>query len=562
MNSAIIGLGGIVWLYLAYRFYGRFIERRLMEPDDSAPTPAHRLNDGVDYYPAKPLVLFGHHFSSIAGAGPIVGPVIAAAAFGYGLSLLWILLGVIVVGAVHDYTALLVSVRHDGLSIPEITKKLVGPRARLLFQVFVWLTLVFVVAVFAIAAAKSFVADPRIVIPAFGLIPLAMVFGVLVNRLRMPLPLATIAALVVLAALLWAGNAYPVELPFPASTARQVWIGLIMLYGFCAAVLPVWLLLQPRDYIAYWLLAFGMVAGFFGLFVTHLPLKAPFLTGFTSKTQGPLWPMLFILIACGAVSGFHSLVASGTTAKQLDRESHARFVGFGGMVTEGALALLALLAVTAGLAYHTGESSLPALPSFLEKGGGGPIGAFSTGFGTFTEPFLGAFGALFGMTMLNAFVLTTLDTSVRLGRFITVELVGPRVPLLRNRFVATALVASCAFALAATGSEGSLWPMFGAANQLVAALTMIVVSAYLVRRGKPTIYTLVPALFMLLTTCGALVYKGYAYLALGSPNYLLAVAAAVLLVLGIYVGFSGVSVIRNRAAHGTSSASQAGVSRP
>ncbi len=544
MNSALIGVGGIVWLYVAYRLYSRFIERRLMEPDDNAATPAHRLNDGVDYYPARPLVLFGHHFASIAGAGPIVGPVIAAAAFGYGVSLLWILLGVILIGAVHDYTALVISVRYDGLSIPEITRKLVGPEARFLFQVFVWLTLVFVVAVFAIAAAKSFVSEPSIVIPAFGLIPLAMGFGILVNRIGVPLWAATIGALVVLALLFWVGAEVPVSLPFSDTANRQVWVAILMLYGFVAAVLPVWLLLQPRDYVAYWILVFGMGVGFLGLFATHLPMQAPLLTGFMSRSQGPLWPMLFILIACGAVSGFHSLVASGTTAKQLDRESHARFVGFGGMVTEGALALLALLAVTAGLSFAPGQGSLPSLTEFVHPEGGGPIVAFARGFGTFTEPFLGKLGVLFGMTMLNAFVLTTLDTSVRLGRFITVELAGPRIPVLRNRYVATLLVVLCAYALAATGSEQSLWPMFGAANQLVAALTMIVVSAYLVRRRKPTRYTLIPAFFMLATTCAALIYKGYAYLGGSSPNYTLAVAAVVLLALGGYVGVSGYLVVR------------------
>ena len=551
MNSALVALVGLAWLILAYRFYGRFIEARLIGPDDSCPTPAHRLNDGVDFYPGKRVVVFGHHFASIAGAGPIIGPVIAAAAFGYGMSLLWILVGVVLIGAVHDYTTLMLSVRHDGLSIPEITRQVVGPRARLLFQVFVWITLVFVIAVFAIAAAKSFIADPRIVIPAFGLIPLAMLFGWLTNRVGLPLWAGTLVALATLVLLFVLGVHYPLALPLEAETARHVWIAILLAYGLVAAVLPVWLLLQPRDYIAYWILAAGMVLGFGGLFLSHETITAPFITGAVSQSQGPIWPMLFILVACGAVSGFHSLVSSGTTAKQLDKESHGRPIAFGGMITEAALALLALLAVTAGMAFTSGSEG-PSLQGFLAEGGGGPITAFATGFGVFTEPFMGSVGALFGMTMLNAFVLTTLDTSVRLGRFITSELAGERVPALKNRYVASTLVVMAAYLLAASGSEGSLWPMFGAANQLVAALAMIVVTAWLAQHNKPTLYTLLPAIFLLATTCGALIWKGWSYLTADEPDYALATAAMVLLVLAIVVGASGFGAIRRGTTGGRS----------
>jgi carbon starvation protein len=554
VNSALVALIGLAWLVLAYRFYGGLIERRVVGPDDSRTTPAHRLNDGVDFYPGKRVVVFGHHFASIAGAGPIIGPVIAAAAFGYGMSLAWILVGVVLIGAVHDYTTLMLSVRHDGLSIPEVTRAVVGPRARLLFQIFVWITLVFVIAVFAIAAARSFIADPRIVIPAFGLIPVAMGFGWLTNRAGFPLWVGTVVALGALVGLFALGIRFPIELGLEADAARQVWIAILLAYGLVAAVLPVWLLLQPRDYIAYWILAVGMVLGFGGLFLSHETIQAPFLTSMVSETQGPIWPMLFILVACGAVSGFHSLVASGTTAKQLDRESHGRPIAFGGMITEAALALLALLAVTAGMGFAAGGEG-PSLQGFLAKGGGGPITAFASGFGTFTEPFMGSVGALFGMTMLNAFVLTTLDTSVRLGRFITTELAGERVPLLKNRYVATGIVVLAAYLLAASGSEGTLWPMFGAANQLVAALAMIVVTAWLAQRGKPTLYTLLPAIFMLTTTCAALIWKGWSYATAEEPNYALAVAAVILLILAVVVGVSGFRAIRAGKAASASSIS-------
>ncbi len=549
MNSAIIAIVGIVWLVFAYRLYGRFIEKRLIRPLDDTQTPAHRKKDGIDFTPTSPFVLFGHHFSSIAGAGPIIGPVIAAHAFGFGPSLVWILLGSVFVGAVHDYTTLMISVRHDGLSIPEITRKAVGNKARVLFQIFVLIALVFINAVFAIAAAKSFIEDGRIVVPAFGLIPLAMGFGWLVNRARLPLAAGTAATLVMLAGLFALGMRYPITLDLEKEAAMQVWIALLMLYGTIAAVLPVWVLLQPRDFIASWILAAGMASGFLGLIITHRPVVAPFMTGLVSESQGPIWPMLFILIACGAVSGFHSLVSSGTTAKQLARERDGKPVAFGGMITEGGLALLALLAVTAGLAFDEGRETagnLPTLTAYLSKGGGGPIVAFANGFGTFVEPFMGAAGALFGMIMLNAFVLTTLDTSVRLARFISSELFGPALGIFKNRYVATIVPVIASYALAASGSQGSLWPMFGAANQLVAALALFVVTAQFAKQGRPTRYTLVPAVFMLITTCAALLWKGYSHLTAEEPNYTLAVSSLVLLVLGVFVGLQSITVIRRQ----------------
>jgi carbon starvation protein len=568
MNSAIVALVSLGWLLLAYRLYGRFIAKRLVGPDDSRPTPAHRLRDGIDYAPARPLVLFGHHFSSIAGAGPIVGPVLAASAFGFGPTAIWILVGVVLIGAVHDYTTLMLSARKDGRSIPDITGGLVGGRARALFQLFVLVTLVFVIAVFTISAKNTLISDPRVVLPAFGLIPLAMVFGWMTNRLRLPLVPATLIALALLAGLFWAGMSFPLAihqvpaeivakigrppvelLRLDAGAASQVWMALLVLYGFVAAVLPVWLLLQPRDYLGYWILAAGMLAGFVGLFLTREAVTAPLWIGAASRQEGPIWPMLFILVACGAVSGFHSLVSSGTTAKQLDRESHGLPVAFGAMLTEGGLAMLALLAVTAGLAWEgQGDPARPTLQQFMVAGAANPIEAFATGFGIFTRPFMGELGVLFGMTMINAFVLTTLDTSVRLGRFVIVELAGPAVPVLRGRFLATALVALAAWGLAATGSVTTLWKMFGASNQLVAALAMLVVTVWLFERGRPRGFTLLPALFMLLTTCGALLWQGWHYATAAPIQWTLLIAALVLLALAVYVGAGSLRVIVRGAA--------------
>ncbi|MBN2529061.1 MAG: carbon starvation protein A [Deltaproteobacteria bacterium] len=556
INSAWVALASFAWLAIAYVVYGRFIEKKLFPINDKTPTPAHRLNDGVDFVPSRPLVLFGHHFASIAGAGPIIGPAMAVAYFGWGMPLAWILLGVVFIGAVHDYTTLMISLRHDGATVPWITGSVVGKSARTLFMIFVWITLVFVIAVFLIAAKKTLMSDARVVIPAFGMIPLAMGFGWLTNRAGMRLLPATLIALLGLMGLFAIGMNVPVFLHQPSretlqalagahpmillslseSVASSVWILLLMLYGAVAAILPVWVLLQPRDYIGYWILAFGMLAGIVGLFVVHPPITSAVYVA-ESNVQGPMWPMLFILVACGAVSGFHSLVSSGTSSKQLDRESHGRPVVFGAMITEGALAVLALLAVGAGITWN-GDVSPADVTSQIATN---PIGAFARGFAVFTEGFLGKFGFVFGVVMINAFVLTTLDTSVRLSRFVTTELAGPKVPALKNRFGATLLVCGAALGLALTGSVTTLWKMFGASNQLVASLAMIVVSVYLMKEKRPAVYTLVPALFMLATTCGALIWQLIGFLGTDGPGHVtLTIAAIVLLTLALYVGFTGI----------------------
>ncbi len=542
MNSAIIGLLGLIWFVAAYRIYGSFIEKKLVNPNNKNPTPSERLNDGIDYCPTKPSVLFGHHFSSIAGAGPIIGPVIAAHAFGFLPSILWILIGSVLVGAVHDYTAMIISVRYDGRSIPDIAKELVDGKTRILFMIFVFIALVFINAVFSMEAAKSFISDGRIVIPAFGLIPLAMLYGILVNRRGLSTIGSAAISAVLLVVLFVLGIKIPLVLPVHPDIALKIWTGILLVYGFIAAILPVWLLLQPRDFIASWLLGIGMLAGFAGLFITRSHVSSPMVMDWVSPTQGPMWPMLFILIACGAVSGFHSLVSSGTSAKQLSKESDAKPIGFGAMITEGALAMLALLAVTAGLGTSSGQSSDIVLKSFLAPGGSGAIGAFAEGFGTFTAPFLGSMGALFGMMMLNSFVLTTLDTSVRLARFISTELLGPTASIFQNRYIAAAVPVLLSFFLAATGNQTSLWPMFGAANQLIAALAMIVATVYFAKQKKPTKYTLIPAIFMWITTCGALIWKGLQFFNAGQTG--LSISAVVLLILALFIGVKSATALK------------------
>lgn len=543
MSSAFVAIFGVIWLVAAYFIYGRHIERTLIQPDPTHPTPAMEFRDGVDFQPARREILFGHHFSSIAGAGPIVGPVAAALAFGWGAGVLWILIGVVFIGAVHDYVTLAISIRSGGRSISDTTRDLMNRRSWLLFQIFVWFTLVLVIAVFINVAAASFVANPSIVFPAFALIPIAIFFGVFVNRLHMNFVTGTLISLCLLGISIYAGTLFPLSINGPADSVLVIWYTALAFYCWTASVLPVWLLLQPRDYIANWVLVLGMALAFCGLVLTNYPINAPVFTGFFGTNKEPLYPMLFILIACGAVSGFHSLVASGTTSKQLDNEKNARFIGFGAMLTEGAVALVALLAVTAGL-YWKGTEPEGMEHLVLQNIAGGPVVAFGTGYGRFVAPFFGVgFGILIGITMLNTFVMTTLDTAARLTRFIIAELAGNVIPVAKNRYIASAIAVIPAWALATSGGWQKLWPIFAASNQMIAALALLVASVYFVGIRKPSFYTLIPAVFMLMTTMSALVWQGYHHFTV-TGNYLLGCVSSLLLVMAVVVALDALTIMR------------------
>lgn len=556
MNGAILLLLSAAWLVAAYVWYGKkTIQRRLMEPLDGEGTPAVVRNDGVDFCPAHPMVLFGHHFSSIAGAGPIVGPIIAAAAFGWGPALLWPLLGGVFIGAVHDYLSLMLSVRHGGTSIPDIADRYVSRRARLLFMIFVELALILVVTVFAAITAKMFVTTPEIVIPTFGAIPVAMFFGLTQYRIRecAALWLRTLFAFGALVGLIYLGFLVPLALPMSADTAYLLWFVALMLYAYGASILPVWLLLQPRDYISSWVLIAGTMLALVGIAVTMPEMslsltgdltaaageKLPFFFRWSDPEVGPIVPFLFIIIACGAVSGFHSIIAGGTTSKQLSREKDALFVSFGAMLTESLIAVIAVIAA-AGALFWVGEGSLTAVMK-----GGSPIGVFGAGFGKFTEFLFGPkIGALVGITMINIFVMTTLDTTVRLGRFLTVEMAGDAFPVLkRNRHLATLIPIIPAFLLGVSGGWKAIWPVFGAANQLVGALVFIILTSYLYSRGKPIRYTLWATLFMLAMTVGALLLLAYGYFLGEKHQYMLGVISIVLVALAVMMAAEGAKLI-------------------
>jgi len=537
MNTLIIAFILILWLVVGYKIYGTFIEKKVIKADKRRITPAKELYDGIDYSPAKKSLLFGHHFSSIAGAGPILGPLLAVLYFGWLGAILWIAIGSVFLGAVHDYTSLMTSVRNKGTSLADISEKTLGIRTKIIFSIFLWLALVMVIAVFAVVASRTLVSQPEIVIPTFGLIFIAMIFGWLIYRKGINILIGTISALVVLFLLIYLGQLMPIILPAKilGMSNHNLWFFILIIYSLIASSLPVWFLLQPRDYISTWILFLGLGLGYLGLIVAHPSINAPAFVSFSSK-GGPLWPMLFVIIACGAISGFHSLVAGGTTAKQLPDESSGKIIVFGGMLTESALAGLVIFIASSALIWDPSGAKSQFGFQYLMISVGDPIQAFATGYGRFISSLPGlslSMGLFFGMVMLNAFVLTTLDTGTRLGRFIFTEFFGEKVQLFKNRWIASSFIVVFAAILGATEGYKAIWPVFGASNQLVAGLALIIVSSYLVGIKKPKAYTIYPAYFMLITTLAALGYQVYTFFKaksyfLGSVSLLLIFLAAII----------------------------------
>lgn len=556
MNSVWILFGALVWFAAGYFFYGRRLARAY-GVDAQRSTPAHDLEDGVDYVPARNwLVLFGHHFSSICGAGPIIGPAMAVAYWGWAPSIAWVFLGAVLMGAVADFTSLFVSVRSGGHTIAEIARPEISPRARSLFSWFIWVALVLVVAVFAIFAARTFIEEPHAVIPSLALIPVALLTGHLLYRTNVSTNAATLLGLGLLALSLYLGAVVPVSIPPVAGMSPEtVWIFVLLAYCFVASVAPVQVLLQPRDYLASFLLFGAIGVGVASVFISAPPMQAAAFNGFDPPewpAAGPMWPMLFVTIACGAISGFHSMVSSGTTCKQLDNETHACRVGYGGMILEGLVGVLVIICVGASLGAVE-------MRGILGPGGAGPISAFSLGYGEMTAPILGGYGQAFAVMALNAFILTTLDTATRIGRYLTVELFG-----IDNMYLATALVTGCGCALALTGQWTVLWPAFGTSNQLIAALALLVGSCWMMRRGRSPIYTLVPACIMLATTLAAFVYQLHGALTrvdaatgAANPDWFLAGLVVVLIALAAVVFWEGVSVLA-QARNGSLSGAVAG----
>ena len=488
MSSIILIVVAIVCFVAAYIFYGRFLSKRL-GVDPTRQTPAHTMGDNVDYVPAKAPVLLGHHFASIAGAGPIVGP-ITAAVFGWAPVFLWIVLGSIFIGAVHDFTSIVASIRHKGQSIGVVIDQQIGRKGKLLFLIFAWCTLVLVVAAFMILVADTFIKNPPVGTASTFFILLAILFGLSIYRMNVSLAVATIVGVALLLFCIWMGFQLPIIL------SSQVWTWILLGYIFVASVLPVWLLLQPRDYLNSFLLYMVLFGAFIGILLKNPTITMPAFITFNDHELGLLFPILFVTVACGAISGFHSLVGSGTTAKQLNRETDAQPVGYGGMLIEGILAVIALITV----ATIVGGSFR-----------GNPIKIFAEGVGSFVAQ-LGisaSVGTTFAALALSAFALTSLDTATRLGRFAFQEFFRSEKPsslqsLLTNRFAATFFTVLPGGILAFSGSYKAIWPIFGSANQMLAALALLAGSVWLANKGQKNGFLRYPMYFMFAVTLSAL----------------------------------------------------------
>ena len=517
MNAVVILLVGIVILVLGYIFYGGWLAKQ-WGVDPKRTTPAHELEDGNDYVPAKAPVLMGHHFSSIAGAGPINGP-IQAAVFGWVPVMLWVLIGGIFFGAVHDFGALFASVRNKGQSIGEVIAESIGSRAKKLFLTFSYLTLILVVAAFASIVANTFkatytesgaldevasAANASTAMISILFIIIAIIFGMMVYRRNASLVVSTVVGVAAIVVCMVVGyNWHPIYLN------GSTWMVIVGIYIAVASVTPVWILLQPRDYLSSFLLYGMMIIAVVGIVGAHPTLSIPAFTGFIDKAEygsgvslGSMFPALFVTIACGAISGFHSLVGSGTTAKQLDKESDAQPIAYGGMLIECALALISLCAV----GYIWSE--------YVPNGITTPTAVFATGISRMcaTIPFLaGAENVIYAMLILavSAFCLTSLDTATRLARYMFQEFwlepgqiwkdaTGFK-RVLTNPYVATLITVILGIALGMTG-YAKIWALFGAANQLLAALGLLAVAAWLGTMGKNNKMFLFPMAFMLVVT--------------------------------------------------------------
>ncbi len=522
MSAIWLMAAGVVMFGAAYALYGGYLARKL-GIDRNRVTPAHQRRDGVDYLPARPAVVLGHHFASIAGAAPIIGPV-TAVAFGWLPVYVWLVLGGIFMGAAHDFMAIVASLRHEGRSIGEVVEEHVGRTGKVLFLVFAWSALVLVIAVFAFVVAKTFVDRPQAATASLWFMALAVAFGFAVNRFKVPFLPASVVGVVLLFAGLWFGLNYPLVLHDDPEKARTIWLWILFGYCFVASVTPVWALLQPRDYLNSYLLYAMMAAGLIGVVVHNPKIQVQATTGWHDPELGWLFPALFVTVACGAISGFHSLVGSGTTSKQIDKESHAQLVGYGGMLIESLLAILALVVVAT---MARGE--------YLQHmGAGGPVIVFSEGLGTIIASLkLDRETAVsFVALAVSAFALTSLDTGTRLARFAFQEFFttpknGGKSLLASNRYIATAIPIGLAMALAFSGSWKQIWPIFGSANQLLASLALLAVSVWLAHRSRATWFAVLPMLFMFAVTMTSLVALAARNLG-GGVNPLLGVIALLL----------------------------------
>lgn len=569
MSAIVLALIGMLILALGYRFYSKFVAERIFQLDPNYITPAHRYKDGVDFVPTNKFVLWGHHFTSVAGAAPILGPAIAVY-WGWLPAFLWVVLGTIFAAGVHDFGTLVLSVRNKGQSIGTLAHRLVGQRAKILFLFIILILVLMINAVFAWVISNLFIKFPASVLPVFIQIPLAIWIGNAVYKRKKKMLVPSLLGL----AIMYGAAILSSEFSFlqidlvrymggetgaglfglgAISTAFFIWIAVLMVYVYIASVLPVWKLLQPRDFINSHQLVVGLAILYLGLLFVNPTITAPV----TNITTDVSWfPLLFITIACGAISGFHGLVSSGTSSKQLNKETDARFVGYLGAVGEGVLALIAIIAVIT--VFPSKDAFLATYSSFGAANAGG-LAVFIEGASNLATGLMipASIATTIVSIIVVSFAATTLDTSVRLMRYIISELgVEYKVPSLEKKHVATtiAVVSSAALVLIPKGPTGFgsggylLWPLFGTANQLLAGISLLLISIWLKRLGRNYLITIIPMVFLMFMTLYAMfqqVFFQWSWFG-NDTNMLLFVFGAIIFVFAIWIMLTAISALSGK----------------
>ncbi|MEE3149644.1 MAG: carbon starvation protein A [Candidatus Neomarinimicrobiota bacterium] len=570
MSSIILVLFGLGIFFLGYKFYSHFIESRIYGiSDPDLVTPAHEFEDGIDFLPTKRHILFGHHFTSIAGAAPIIGPCVAAY-WGWLPALVWVVLGTVFMGAVHDFGALVVSIKEKGRSIADITASVISSRTRIMFLIFVMMLIWLVLAVFAMAIADLFVSIPSSVLPINIQIIVALIIGWIIYKKGMNSFIPSIIALGVLYLFVWLGTQIPLSfslLGWAKDQQTSAWIIILFIYSGIASLLPVWLLLQPRDYINSHQLLVGLGLIFLGIAVANPIIQAPIIRTSFEASAPSIFPLLFVTIACGAISGFHGLVSSGTTSKQINSITDARLIGYGGMIGEGTLALASIICAVAGIGLVS-TCTLPAIGAVSDltwsvyydswaHASANKATAFVLGGGALLES-LGISPELAKTLMavlVIAFAATTLDTATRIQRFIITELaIVLRFKFLTNRYVATIAAILPAILLVfvnvslPSSTEAKqvawvLWPIFGASNQMLAALTLMVLTLYFWQKNKPVLALLIPMILVMLVTIVTLCVKAMEFY---SQNTILFVINLFMIGLVMWMIVEGIIVFQKK----------------
>jgi len=542
---------------VAYHTYGKYLADKVFKLSAEADVPSREFEDGIDYVPSRKGIIFGHHYTSIAGTGPIVGPAIGII-WGWLPAIVWVLFGSILMGAVHDFGSLVVSLRNQGRSLSEVAAKYINVRVRFIFFAAVFLNVMIIIAVCGVVISAVFTRFPSAVVPVWLQIPIAVLLGRAIYKRGVSVPLATAVAVTCMYLCIAVGTVLPVEIGETLGLpATGFWVLILLIYSWIASTLSVRTLLQPRDYINAWQLFIAMALLGAGVVTASLnqglTLVAPAVNTQLPAGTPPIWPFMFVIIACGAISGFHSLVASGTSPKQISKEPDALFVGYGSMLLEGVLATLVILCVGAGIgiALNLGENGILTGQAAWQHYYGSWIGAkgLSDKIAPVVEGaanLMGSFGLplTVGLTLMGVFISsfagTTLDTAVRIQRYVVGELAGDlKIPYLGNRWIATTFAVATAAGLAfATGADGTgamkLWPLFGTANQLLAALALLVVTIYLKHEGgQKYLVSAIPCLFMLVVTNWAMLKNEMIFLV--NENWLLVIIGAGIFALALWM---------------------------